>query len=205
VLLGRFRLGELLVGHDHGFGRARLGDASVLRTLGAQHGFGVQVLPAVEAGGRTISSTAIRRAVAGGDLARAAEGLGRPYAIAGRVVPGAQRGRALGVRTINVSWPDPQKLLPPDGVYAARVQTPRGIFGGMLHLGARPTFDEADRVLEVHCFDVEVDLYGAEVRCDLLARLRETRRFASAEALVTQLQADAAAARAVLAAVDRLG
>jgi riboflavin kinase/FMN adenylyltransferase len=200
VLRERFRMGALLVGHDHGFGRARMGDASVLRALGAQLGFDVQVLDPVAArSGQPISSTAIRRAVAGGDLSRAAEQLGRAYSVMGTVVAGAQRGRALGIRTINVAWPDPAKLLPPDGVYVARVETPLGAAGGMLNLGGRPTFGETDRVLEIHLFDMDRDLYGACVRCDFLHRLRDTRRFASPEALRAQLVDDERAAREWLA------
>jgi riboflavin kinase/FMN adenylyltransferase len=204
VLLRRFRMGELLVGHDHGFGRARMGDADVLKALGDRWGFGVRVLDSVAGGdGRAISSTAIRRAVAGGDLASAATQLGRAYSVSGTVVAGEQRGRGLGFRTINVAWPDAAKLLPPDGVYAARVQTPLGAVGGMLNLGGRPTFGEHDRRLEVHLFDTEGDFYGAPVRCDFLARLRETRAFESPDALVRQLRLDEADARAHLAPTDR--
>jgi riboflavin kinase / FMN adenylyltransferase len=204
VLLRRFRMGELLVGHDHGFGRARMGDADVLKGLGDRWGFGVRVLDSVAGGdGRAISSTAIRRAVAGGDLASAATQLGRAYSVSGTVVAGEQRGRGLGFRTINVAWPDAAKLLPPDGVYAARVQTPLGAVGGMLNLGGRPTFGEHDRRLEVHLFDTEGDFYGAPVRCDFLARLRETRAFESPDALVRQLRLDEEEARARLAATDR--
>jgi riboflavin kinase/FMN adenylyltransferase len=123
--------------------------------------------------------------------------------VSGTVVAGEQRGRGLGFRTINVAWPDAAKLLPPDGVYAARVQTPLGAVGGMLNLGGRPTFGEHDRRLEVHLFDTEGDFYGAPVRCDFLARLRETRAFESPDALVRQLRLDEAEARARLAPMDR--
>jgi len=127
VLCGRLRMRDLLIGHDHGLGRERAGTADVLTALGASHGFGVGVVdPVSSTDGRWISSTMIRRAVAGGDLTHATEFLGRPYSIAGTVVPGAQRGRALGFPTLNLSQPPERKLLPPDGVYAVRVQTPRG-------------------------------------------------------------------------------
>ncbi len=200
VLRERFGLRELLVGYDHGFGRGRSGDAAVLKELGASRGFGVQVVPPVEGSdGRPISSTTIRRAVAGGDLARAADGLGRPYSASGVVEPGAGRGRVLGYRTINVALPPARKLLPPEGVYAVRVQTPLGPFGGMMNLGPRPTFGEMETMLEAHLFDADGDFYGKRVRLDFIARLRETRRFASPDALRAQLDADAAAARRVLA------
>ena len=141
VLRERYGMTELLVGHDHGFGRGRMGDTDVLRALGATRGFEVQVLPPVHApDGHAISSTAIRRAVAGGDLARAAAGLGRSYGVSGTVVSGDRRGRLLGFPTLNVQPRSDRKLLPPDGVYAVRVQTPTGAHGGMLNLGPRPTF-----------------------------------------------------------------
>ena len=199
VLRERLGLQHLLVGYDHGFGRGRSGDASVLQALGAARGFGVDVVPPVlGADGRPISSTSIRRALAGGDLVRATDGLGRPYSACGRVEHGAARGRAIGFRTLNVALPPAHKLLPPEGVYAVRVQTPRGAFGGMMNLGPRPTFDESEARLEAHLFDVDGDFYGQRVRTDFIARLRETRKFASPEALRAQLRQDEAAARAVL-------
>lgn len=200
VLRERLGLQHLLVGYDHGFGRGRSGDASVLQALGASRGFGVDVVPPVlGSDGRPISSTTIRRAIAGGDLARATDGLGRPYSASGTVEHGAQRGRALGFRTLNIALPTKHKLLPPEGVYAVRVQTPRGAFGGMMNLGPRPTFDEAESRLEAHLFDVDEDFYGMRVRIDLVARLRETRRFESPDALRAQLQQDEAEARSELA------
>ncbi len=202
VLRERFGMRELLVGYDHGFGRGRSGDASVLQALGAARGFGVEVVPPVLGpDGRPISSTSIRRAIAGGDVVRAAGGLGRPYGISGVVTEGVGRGRTLGFRTINVSFPPPRKLLPPDGVYAVRVCTPVGTFGGMMNLGGRPTFDDASRTLETHLFDAGADLYGRRVRVDLIAHLRETRKFADAGALIAQLKQDEAAARGALASV----
>lgn len=200
VLRERLGLRHLLVGHDHGFGRARSGDARTLRALGESRGFGVEVVEAVAGSdSRPISSTVIRRAVAGGDLARAADGLGRPYSASGVVEQGAGRGRILGFRTLNVALPPSRKLLPPQGVYAVRVQTPRGAFGGMMNLGPRPTFDEAALALEVHLFDVDGDFYGMYVRVDFIERLRETRKFESPQALVEQLGRDAQDARRALA------
>lgn len=199
-LLGRYRMSELLVGYDHGFGRGRLGDVSVLVRLGRERHFGVTVLqPVHTADGHDISSTAIRRAVAEGRLDGAAEALGRPYAISGTVVSGDRRGRLLGYPTINVSAPPHRKLLPPDGVYAVRVQTPSGAFGGMLNLGPRPTFGDAARTIEAHLFDASGDWYGATVRVDFIARLRETRAFPGIEALQAQLGVDEDAARSALA------
>jgi len=202
VLRERFRMAHLLMGHDHGFGRNREGDVEVLQALGARDGFRVEVVPPVSLGdGRPISSTAIRRAIAGGDLERAAFGLGRPYAMGGRVVPGASRGRGLGFPTINLAPPSPRKLLPPQGVYAVRVQTPGGAYGGMLNLGPRPTFGDSAVSIEAHLFDATGDWYGAWVRVDFIARLRDTVRFESPQALMEQLRRDEHAARHALGAM----
>jgi riboflavin kinase/FMN adenylyltransferase len=199
LLRRRFRMHELLIGYDHGFGRGRSGSAEVLRALGARDGFRLEVVPPVtEPDGRPISSTSIRRAIAGGDLARAEAALGRAYAVGGRVTQGAQRGRLLGFPTLNIDLPSPRKLLPPAGVYAVRAQTPRGAFGGMMNLGPRPTFGDATLGLEVHLFDAAGDWYGTHVRVEFVARLRDTRRFESADALVAQLRHDEAAARRAL-------
>ncbi len=199
VLIDRFRVAELLVGHDHGFGRGRLGDIDVLNALGAARGFGVTVLPPVHAAdGQAISSTAIRSAILQGDLQTAAAGLGRPYSLAGTVIRGDQRGRLIGYPTLNLRPPPIRKLLPPDGVYAVRVQTPQGPFGGMLNLGPRPTFGDASRRIETHVFDVTHDWYGALIRLDLIARIRDTRPFSGIDALRAQLALDEAAARDTL-------
>lgn len=201
VLIRRFHVRHLVIGHDHGFGRGREGDVDVLRRLGKERGFEVEVVDAVaDAEGRPISSTLIRRAVAGGDLRRAAEGLGRLYSVSGHVVPGDQRGRELGFPTLNVELPPPSshKLLPPQGVYAVRVQTPSGPFGGMMNMGPRPTFGDAATSLEVHLFDASLDLYGAYVKVEFVSRLRDTRPFPDARALVAQLAIDERDARNAL-------
>ncbi|MBX9855868.1 MAG: bifunctional riboflavin kinase/FAD synthetase [Gemmatimonadaceae bacterium] len=200
VLRGRFALRELLVGHDHGFGRGRLGDIEVLKALGRSRGFAVSVLPAVHtADGHAISSTAIRRAVAGGDLDRAAAGLGRPFSLSGTVVQGDRRGRTIGYPTLNLAPISERKLLPPDGVYAVRVQLPEGSFGGMLNLGPRPTVGDRQRRIETHVFDASADWYGAHIRLDFVARLRGVQTFAGLDALKAQLARDETQARACLA------
>jgi len=200
VLRRRFRVKHLVIGHDHGFGRGREGDVDVMRALGHERGFGVEVVDAVATGdGRVVSSTLIRRAVAGGDLHHATQALGRPYSVQARVRRGDQRGRALGFPTVNLDSPPARKLLPPDGVYAVRAQTPAGAFGGMMNLGGRPTFGDLARSLEVHLFDTDIDLYGASVRVDFVERLRETRAFAGPDELKAQLRRDDERARAILA------
>ncbi|HEX2693909.1 MAG TPA: bifunctional riboflavin kinase/FAD synthetase [Gemmatimonadaceae bacterium] len=206
VLRKRFRMNELLIGYDHGFGRQRAGNVDVLRTLGERDGFKVDVVaPVSTPDGHSVSSTSIRRAVAGGDLDRARAALGRLYSVSGRVVPGDQRGRTIGFPTINLGPPPPRKLLPPEGVYAVRVQTAGGPVGGMMNLGPRPTFGDTQTSLEAHLFDTTGDFYGANVRVDFVSRLRETRKFASAEQLRAQLRFDERDARNALTLLDSSG
>lgn len=191
ILRARFRMTELLIGYDHGFGHRRAGNAGVLKELGVERGFKVDVVEPVSLGdGQHVSSTSIRRSVAGGDLVRAAEGLGRLYSVSGTVVAGNSRGRNLGFATINLSAPSPRKLLPPEGVYAVVVQTPDGRFGGMMNLGPRPTFGDTERSIEAHLFGVDQDFYGMRVRIDFVSFLRETRRFEGPAELIEQLGKD---------------
>jgi riboflavin kinase/FMN adenylyltransferase len=191
ILRRRFRMHELLIGHDHGFGHRRAGNVAVLKELGAADGFTVDIVEAVSApDGQHISSTSIRRAVAGGDLDKAAQGLGRRYSVSGTVVAGNSRGRDLGFATINLSPVSPRKLLPPAGVYAVMVQTPAGQFGGMMYLGPRPTFGDMEISIEAHLFDVSRDFYGNRVRIDFVSFLRETRKFSGPDELVAQLGKD---------------
>jgi riboflavin kinase/FMN adenylyltransferase len=199
VLLEHCAMRELVIGHDHGFGRGRSGDVETLRRLGAECGFEVDVVPAVDYGDQHVSSSRIRRAVAGGDLATAARMLGRPYQVSGRVGRGERRGRLIGVPTINLMDIPPRKLLPPDGVYAVRVEWRGGRAGGMMNQGPRPTFEDGRRSLEAHLFDFDGDLYDEWVRIEWIERLRDVERFASVEALQQQLERDRSRARAVLA------
>jgi riboflavin kinase/FMN adenylyltransferase len=190
VLEKRFALAELVIGYDHGFGRGRAGDVALLRQIGREDGFAVDVVAAVTVDGRPVSSTLIRRAVAGGDLETARRGLGRWYSVTGPVVRGAGRGRGLGVPTVNLAPPNPKKLLPPDGVYAARVAWRGGRNGAMLNLGPRPTFGDAARTLEAHLFDFDGELVGDTVTVEFLRRLRDVMRFGSADELRRQLDTD---------------
>jgi len=198
VLLQRCDMRELVIGHDHGFGRGRAGDVQTLQELGRTRGFPVDVVAPVTIDGNPVSSTAIRRAVAGGDLDGAARQLGRRYSVSGRVRRGAQRGRGIGFPTLNLDVP-PRQLLPPDGVYAAIVETSAGRFGGMMNQGHRPTFDDGRRLIEVHLFGFAGDLYERWVRVEWVAHLREIRRFDGVAALRQQLEDDRLRALATLA------
>jgi len=197
MLVERARMRELVVGYDHGLGRGRSGDVETLRRMGEAEGFTVTVVPPVEGDGVRVSSSRIRQAIAEGDLGLAARLLGRPYRVSGPVVPGERRGRVLGVPTINLAVPH-RKLLPPDGVYAVRVEWRDGVAGGMLNQGPKPTFGDGRRTLEAHLFGVARDLYGEWVRIEWVARLRDVTRFGSPADLAEQLERDRSAAVAAL-------
>jgi riboflavin kinase/FMN adenylyltransferase len=197
ILMARTQMRELVIGYDHGLGRDRTGDVDTLRRLGETEGFTVTVVPPVEVDGMRVSSSRIRQAITEGDLELAARLLGRPYRVSGPVVPGERRGRVLGVPTINLEVP-PRKLLPPDGVYAVRVEWRDGVAGGMLNQGPKPTFGEGRRTLEAHLFGVARDLYGEWVRIEWVTRLREVKRFGSPAELAEQLERDRSAATAAL-------
>jgi riboflavin kinase/FMN adenylyltransferase len=198
ILVARCGMRELVIGHDHGFGRGRSGDADTLRRIGEVDGFNVAVVPQVEVNGVRVSSSAIREALVAGNLAGAAGMLGRRYDLLAQVGHGAGRGRTLGVPTINLAGVSPRKQLPPDGVYAVRVEWRGGSAGGMMNQGPRPTFGNDARTLEANLFGVDADLYGEWVRLEWVARLREVRQFASPAALTGQLERDHAAALAAL-------
>ena len=207
-LCDEYAMRELVMGYDHGFGRGRAGDATLVQRLAQTQHFAVAVVDAVRDDGQPISSSVIRSGVAHGDLDAALRWLGRPYAIRGKVVRGAGRGRSIGIPTINLEPPDPRKLLPPDGVYAVRVRILESgsgilapdskILGGMMNQGPRPTFGEETRTLEIHLFDFDRDVYGETVYVEWVRRLRAVQAFPSRDALVAQLERDRQAARATL-------
>lgn len=198
ILVERLRVGELVIGYDHGFGRDRGGDVDTLRRLGERHGFAVDVVGPVTDGDGAWSSSVLRGAIEAADLARAEAGLGRPYSALGLVRPGAGRGRELGFPTANVEL-DPRKCLPPEGVYAVRVDLDGEVHGGMANLGPRPTFDEPGSGLEVHVFGWSGgSLAGRVLEVEFATRLRSVRRFAGPDELVEQLGRDRHAARAAL-------
>ena len=195
VLLDRFKVSELVIGYDHGFGRARAGDIEILRRLGGGLGFDVDVVDAVERGRQAVSSSRIRTLLANGDVGGAAQGLGRPYSFRGPVVHGMGRGRELGFPTANIRPPGGDKLLPASGIYAVRATLQSETFDGLLHLGPRPTFAGSPPSVELYLLDFEGDIYGELVRIEFLTRLRDVLPFRSAEELIRQMRADRDEAR----------
>jgi riboflavin kinase/FMN adenylyltransferase len=197
VLAGRCAARFVACGENFTFGAGGKGDAELLRRRGAEFGFEVSVLPAVIEGASAASSSRVRALIIDGRVAEAAELLHRPYGFAARAIEGDGRGRKLGFPTANLQPPRDQ-LIPADGVYAVMARLESRAVGGMMNVGARPTFEGAGRAIEVHLFDFAGDLTGAEMRIDFLDRVREERRFGSAEALIEQLKRDEATCRALL-------
>lgn len=193
-------LAGLTMSSRSAFGRDRGGTAELMRQLGSVHGFGVTVVEPVEVDGATVSSTRIRAAIASGDVEEACELGVAPY-LEGIVVGGDRRGHDLGFPTANLRF-DYLPAMPSLGVYAGRVTAARGVTAGhpaLVSIGTRPTFhDDANLEVEVHLLDFDGDLYGGRLGVELLARLRDERRFPDADALVAQMRRDDLAARSVL-------
>ena len=195
------RAGEIrhiVAGFDLVFGHDRTGDAGLLRTLGARHGFDVSEAPEVLFADLPISSSRIRVALAAGRIGEANAMLGREYGVRGTVVHGAGRGRGLGYPTINIATPSDRQL-PSDGIYAMRIAVEGELLAAAANLGVRPTFETAGaRLLEAHLIDVDRDLYGRLVEARFVTRLRDERRFATPDELAGQIARDVEAARAAL-------
>lgn len=200
ILVGGLGMSELVIGYDHGFGRGRSGDAGTLRAIGAELGFAVDVVEAVHAGSTAVSSSSIRRALTEGRLADANRDLGRPYSLTGTVIRGDGRGRELGFPTANLRVHGTDKLIPAEGIYACYATVPAGRFMGALHIGVRPTFPGTGAAVEVFLLDFGGELYGREIRLELIERLRPVAAFDSPAELVAQMRADILRAREVLSA-----
>jgi riboflavin kinase/FMN adenylyltransferase len=190
VLVARLGCQRLLLGFDSRIGKDRAGDAARVRDEGGALGIDVRVASAVlDKDGRKIGSSAIRDAIRRGELDRAANLLGRPMTFRGRVVPGAGRGKGLGIPTANVDTGE--QILPPDGVYLARVFRGADTAPAVMNLGVRPTFEgSGERVLEVHVPGWQGDLTGEALEVRPVRFLRAERKFEGAAALRTQIEAD---------------
>ena len=195
VIVAGLAARHLIIGDDFRFGKGRSGDFALLQRAGATQGFGVEAMHTVDVDGERVSSSALREALADGDLEHAARLLGRPYCIAGRVRHGDKIGRQLGFPTANVLLK--RKKLPLSGVFAVTVaglaETP---LPGAASLGVRPTLgDGLQPVLEVQLLDFEREIYGAHVTVNFMHKLRDEAKYASLDALKAQIAKDAEAAR----------
>jgi riboflavin kinase/FMN adenylyltransferase len=198
VLFAALHARAIVVGANFRFGRQARGDVALLRELGAAAGVEVDAVPLV-GDTRPTSSTAVRAAIADGDMRTAAGMLGRPHRIEGIVVRGDQRGRELGYPTANLQ-PTPHAAVPADGVYAGWLVLRGERLPAAISIGTNPTFEGTQRRIESFVLDASLDLYGAHIGIEFVERLRATEKFASIEALVAAIDVDVARTRKILAA-----
>jgi riboflavin kinase/FMN adenylyltransferase len=201
-LVDRLRARCVCIGYDFAFGKGRAGSPELLRALGGEHQFELDVVPAMAADGRVISSTRIRGLLASGELREATRCLGRPYAVLGQVERGAERGRWLGYPTANLSAS--ADLIIPDGVYVGMVWLKQGLHRALVNVGRAPTFGGEARRVEVHLLEVEwEELYGETLTLFFLERLRDERHFDDLSLLRAQIDRDKQQADAIFAVLPR--
>ena len=197
VLVKALGARHIVVGHDFRFGRDNQGDIACLRALAASGNFEVTEVPPFVVDGERVSSSSIREALGVGDMARAAKLLGRPYRMTGKVMHGEKLGRKLGFPTANLRLH--RRATPLAGIFAIRVSG-AGLDNapGVASLGTRPAVNGKELLLEAHVFDFDGDLYRKPLHVDFIAYLREERWFADMDALIEQMNRDAAQARQIL-------
>ena len=191
------RMRGLVIGPDFALGRNREGNADVLCTLGKEMGFTVTVVPPVMINGEVVSSTAIRKALANGDMKKVRSLAGRPFSLHGQVVTGAGRGVALGFPTANLDIA-PEQAIPADGVYATWAYIDGRTYPSMTNIGQNPTFNDRERAAEVYVVDYQSDLYGHELEIDFVERLRDEKKFNTVAELKKQIAEDVKRGKAIL-------
>ena len=202
LLKDHLRLKELVIGPDFTLGRDREGNVSTLRKLGEDMGFMVTVVPPVRINGEMVSSTAIREALAGGDLEKVHRLIGRPFSLYGKVVRGESRGAKLDYPTANLEI-EPEQALPAEGVYATWAYIGSRAYESVTNIGRRPTFGGEKSVVEVYILGYRGNLYGQVLKIDIMERLRSEKQFSSVEALKQQIAEDVVRGRAILESKGR--
>jgi riboflavin kinase/FMN adenylyltransferase len=199
ILINRLEAREVWVGADFRFGHGRRGDIDLLREMGEAHGFRAEVFAEFSLGDLRVRSSEIRELLAAGEFAIAARLLGHPFRIGGHVVHGRQLGRKLGYPTANIRLG--RRTSPINGIFAVRVHgVAAQALPAVASLGVRPTVDGVEPLLEAHLFNFDGDLYGRRINVEFVAKLRDEEKFSTLEAMVEQIDRDAAEARKVLAA-----
>ncbi|TMF10552.1 MAG: bifunctional riboflavin kinase/FAD synthetase [Chloroflexi bacterium] len=195
LLVQELEMRLLVVGPDFALGRNRAGTIGVMREIGERLGFRVEVAPLLAEADEKVGSSAIRQALAAGDVERVGRLLGRPFSLRGPVVAGDRRGRTLGFPTANMAI-GLDRALPAYGIYVTRAYVRESAYESCTSIGIRPTFDVEPRpVVETFILDFDEEIYGREMQIDLLHRLRGEERFASAEELIAQMEKDVGATR----------
>ena len=196
------RMQGLVIGPDFALGKNREGNASTLRALGQDMNFMIKVIPPAKVNGEVVSSTAIRNALANGDMNRAHNLIGRYFSVSGRVITGVGQGVQLGFPTANLEL-EPEQALPCDGVYATWAYIGNKAYQSMTNIGKRPTFGDNERTVEVYILDYHGDLYEYELKIDIIDCLRGEKRFNTAEELKKQIAEDIEKCRAILTSRGR--
>jgi len=194
----QLRMRGIMVGPDFALGRGKEGNINLLRTLGREMKFSVEVIPPFTINGEVVSSTLIRRALVQGDMRKVERLMGRHFYLRGKVTTSDKRGRVLGFPTANLDI-KPQQALPGNGIYATITQVDGKRFPSATNIGIRPTFGEGEKTVETHLLNYKGDLYSKEVMVEFVQKLRDEQRFASAEELKTQIGKDIREAEIVLA------
>jgi len=190
-LVNGIGLSDIVLGHDHHFGKGRSGNVELLKKIGEKENFFVSTVDAFYINDEVVSSTKIRNALVDGDLKKASILLGRNYSFSGCVVSGDKRGRELGYPTANIKLSSQEKLLPAIGIYAVRVLLGNEKHFGLLSIGKRPTFYNAgELVTETYIYNFNREIYGEVVTIELVERLRGEEKFNSAEELINQMNKD---------------
>lgn len=201
ILVDKMHLNYLVIGYDHKFGQDRQGDFMSLRELSIDLGFKIERLDELLLNDTVVSSTKIRKALDEGNILKANQYLGYKYILMGRVIEGRQLGRKLGFPTANIEPYDDHKLVPRDGVYAVRVELNGKFFKGMLNVGVRPTvnYNADHRSIEVHLFEFDEDIYGADLTLHFEDKIRDEQKFPGLDELRAQLTKDKESALKILA------
>lgn len=192
---------HLIIGHDYSFGKGRQGNYETLARLGPECGFTLEDLDPVGEGGVIFSSSLARRLINKGDMPAAAAILGRYHVISGQVVHGREIGQMLGFPTANIQTDN--QLIPPDGVYAVMVAVGDTLLEGACNIGTNPTFDGAERTIEVFLLDYSGQLYEREIAICFVQRLRGEKKFPGIEALIRAIEQDVADTRVILSGIRR--
>jgi riboflavin kinase/FMN adenylyltransferase len=188
----------IIVGPDFALGRGGEGSINLLRTLGNEMEFSVEVIPPYTINGELVSSTLIRQALIQGDMKRVEKLMGHHFYLRGKVVTSDKRGRALGFPTANLDI-KPQQALPNNGIYATITNVDGKQFPSATNIGTRPTFGEGQKMVETHLLDYKGNLYGKEIRVEFVQKLRDEKRFASSQELKTQIEKDVREVESLLA------
>lgn len=191
VLIDQLNISGIILGYDHKFGHNREGDVNLLAEVLTKTGRSVTEIPAQDVDEIIVSSTKIRTALIQGEIQAANRLLGYNYQVSGTVVAGNQLGRTIGFPTANIKLTNTSKLIPGNGVYVVTLTVKGSTYHGMMNIGVRPTVDlSQQRVMEVHLFDFNSDIYGSVVTISLCHRLRGEQTFSGIEALTEQLKKD---------------